>query len=104
MFLNQPDVGFRGENTVQEALGWHPLDGKHGLSALTVVVAAIDVPCHAEVGDLDDPIRTLAGEKAITGRNVAVYETSVLHVFATVRHVVGAHYEVFHGQRRRPIL
>lgn len=44
--MNHSDDDDMKEQTHQEALGWHPLDRKHGFPSLLVVVRSIDVTCH----------------------------------------------------------
>ena len=50
--LSSPDVRFGCEYPVEECLWRHPLDRQQRLAPLAVVVAPVDVPGHAEVGDL----------------------------------------------------
>lgn len=35
-----PGVSFAGKDSLHESLGWHPLDRKHGTTALSVIAGS----------------------------------------------------------------
>lgn len=96
-----PDVGFRGENAIQESLWRHPLDWKHRFAALAVVIGSVDVPGHAEVGDFHNPPGTLAAKQAVSSSDVAMDEPLAFHVPAPLGHVQRTEDQVLHVERRR---
>lgn len=95
-----PDIGLCAEDTVEEAFRWHPLYRKHSFSTLLIVVASVYVSRHSKVRNFHDSARTFARQYAISRSYVTMDETSVLHVFTAVRHVVGAIYQIQHRQCR----
>lgn len=89
-----PDIGLRGEDAVQEALGWHPFYGQHRLATFPVIIASINVPGHTEIRDLDGTARCFSSQQAVSSGDISVYKTRFFHIFTTVRDVVAAHNKV----------
>lgn len=75
----RPYVTGSGELTQQDALPGHPSYGQHGPALDAVVVAAVQVSTHPEIGDLDGEAPV---QEAVPGGQVTVHEVQrrqVLH-------------------------
>lgn len=67
----RPHVTSRGEFTQQDALPGHPSYRQHRPALDAVVVTAVQVPAHPEVGYLDGEA---AVQQAVSGGQVAMHE------------------------------
>uniref|UniRef100_A0A8W7P686 Uncharacterized protein n=1 Tax=Anopheles coluzzii TaxID=1518534 RepID=A0A8W7P686_ANOCL len=92
----RPHVRLGGEDTVQERFRWHPLDRQHRLATLAVVVGAVDVTGHTEVGNLHHPARPFAAEQTVPGGDVPVDEALALHVPAALRYIQRTEDQILH--------
>lgn len=62
----------------QDALPGHPPNGEHRPALDAVVVAAVQVPAHPEIGDLDGEASV---QQAVSGCQVAVHKVQRRQVF-----------------------
>ena len=93
----RPHVAEDGGLSVENRLRRHPAHGQESRSADAIVIHAIDVLTHAEVGDFDDKA---FGDETIARRQVAMNVATMSEIAHPGGNLSCNLYELFDGQRR----